>query len=292
MSDGEQGQVPAAGWRRRVLRDPFGLRWMQALGHTAQRLTIETAEGPAQCVVVGDGPPVVLLHGLDGSARWWHPTLATLAPHFRCYAPNFVRFDRWRERARVPLARSSAFVAALLTALEIDRAHIVAHSMGGYSACRFAIERPAGVDRLVLIAPAVLPRQDRVLREVHRVVPFARAVAPDFLPVLFTDSLRTGPARWLRSARELRVAEPLPLERIAAPTLLIWGDHDPLVPVALGPQVRDRIAGSRLIVLPGSGHVPMYEDPVACNEAIRRFLRDEGGGEAAGDAADAASPGG
>jgi pimeloyl-ACP methyl ester carboxylesterase len=218
---------------------------------------------------------VILLHGLDGSSRWWTPTLRVLAPHFRCYALEFVRFDRWRERARVALPRAGTFIAAWLAELGLDRAHIVAHSMGGYTACQLAIERPELVDRLVLVAPSVLGPRLASPRKVGRLGVSAWTVTPGFLPVLVGDSLRTGPVRWLRSATELRRAERLPLERIVAPTLLIWGTNDPLVPVADGPIVQGRIAGSRLLTLPGARHVPMYERAAACNGAIEHFLAGE-----------------
>ena len=204
---------------------------------------------------------MILLHGLDGSSRWWTPTLRALAPHFRCYALEFVRFDRWRERARVELPRAGTFVAAWLAALELDRAHIIAHSMGGYAACQLAITQPELVDRLVLVAPAILGARLLLAPQVGRLGPFAWTVTPAFLPILVGDSLRTGPLRWLRSAAELRRAELLPLEQIAAPTLLIWGMHYLLVPADDGPRVRERIAGSRLLTLPGARHVPMSAPP-------------------------------
>lgn len=237
--------------------------------------TIATAAGRATYAVAGSGPPVVLLHGLDGSSRWWLPTFATLTAHFRCYALDFVIFDRWRERGRVALPRAGTFVAAWLDALGLDWSHIVAHSMGSYGACQLALERPERVGRLVLIAPAVAPPRPIGAREAVRLLPFFGALEPNFLPVLLTDSLRTGPLRWLRSASELGTARPLPVEHIRAPTLLIWGARDPVVPASNGPGLQRRIAGSRLLSLPGARHVPMYERPHDCNEAIARFLHGE-----------------
>ncbi len=240
------------------------------------RQSIETAEGVAQYVAVGSGPPVILLHGLDGSARWWTPTLRTLAPHFTCYALEFVRFERWRERGRVTLPRAGAFVAAWVAALGLDRTHVVAHSMGGYAACRLALDHPQLVDRMALVAPAILGVSPPYVREAGRLGPLAWTVTPDFLPVLVGDSLRMGPLRWLRSAAELLHADRLPLEEIAAPTLLIWGSRDPLVPAIQGPLVQRRIAGARLLTLPGARHVPMYERANDCNGAIDRFLSGAG----------------
>ncbi len=266
--------IAASGWWPE-LTARIGSLWPRGLGPEARRMTVETAAGKAHYVAIGSGPPVIFLHGLDGSSRWWTPTLRLLAPHFRCFALDFIDFDRWRERSRIGLPRASTFVAAWLAALELDRAHVIAHSMGGYAACQLAIERPELVDRLVLVAPAIFESRPPYVREATRLGPFAWTVTPQFLPVLVHDSFRTGPLRWLRSAVELRRAKPLPLEQIVAPTLLIWGTNDPLVPVVQGPQVQRRIADSRLLTLPGARHVPMYERAEACNGAIDRFLQGE-----------------
>lgn len=253
----------------------IGAPWPRGLGPGVQRQAIGTAAGTAHYIAIGSGPPAIFLHGLDGSSRWWTPTLRRLAPHFRCFALDFIDFDRWRERSRIGLPRASAFVAAWLDALELDHAHVIAHSMGGYAACQLAIERPSLVDRLVLVAPAVLGKRPPYIREATQLGPFAWTVTPQFLPVLVGDSFRTGPLRWLRSAFELRRAQPLPLEHIAAPTLLIWGTRDPLVPVVQGLAVQQRITDARLLTLPGARHVPMYERSEACNDAIERFLLGE-----------------
>ena len=234
-------------------------------------------------MTVGSGPPVILLHGLDGSWRWWTPTLRRLAAHFRCFALDFSPFDRWRERSRIGLSRATAFVAAWLDALGLDRIDLLAHSMGGYSACQFAIAHPERLGRLVLVAPAVLETRGLVGPHTGHLRARAWTVAPNFLPVLIGDSFRTGPFRWLRSAAELRAATVLTLDRITAPTLLIWGDRDPLVPVKRGARVQEQIAGSRLLILPGARHVPMYERPDACNGAIERFLSGEEVGQWAGE---------
>jgi pimeloyl-ACP methyl ester carboxylesterase len=211
-----------------------------------------------------------LLHGLDGSSRWWAPTIEVLSRHFRCYALEFV--VGWREDGRVALPHASAFVTAWMTALGLDWAHLVAHSMGGYSACDIAITQPERVDRLVLVAPAVAPPHWMQAGNASRLRPGVFGLAPTFLPVLIADTFRTGPWRWLRSAAELRAASPLQVEAITAPTLLIWGTRDPLVPAAEGPPLCRRIPGARLLTLPRAHHVPMYESPAACNDAILRFL--------------------
>jgi pimeloyl-ACP methyl ester carboxylesterase len=255
-------------WRGNGGGDPCGTQNETATA--PRRLTVETAEGPASYIAAGSGPPVVLLHGLDGSSRWWAPTIGLLSQHFRCYALEFV--VGWREDGRVALPRASAFVTAWMTALGLDWAHLVAHSMGGYSACEIAITQPERIGRLVLVAPAVAPPHWMQAGDTGRLRLGFFGLAPNFLPVLIADTFRTGPWRWLRSARELHVAHPLQVETIAAPTLLIWGARDPLVPATEGPPLCGRIPDARLLTLPRAHHVPMYESPDTCNSAILRFL--------------------
>lgn len=260
----------AVNWRGDPLR---GLTLGMMSG--AERCVVLTPLGPVHYVVAGTGPPVVLLHGLDGSARWWAPTIRGLRERFRCYALDFVRFERWRERGRVSLPRAGAYVAAWLKSLELPRTHIVAHSMGAYAAAAVATQSPELIDRLALIAPAGLGPGRLGLADAARLLGFLGAVAPALAPVLAVDAAVTGPARFLRSALELVRAEPLDLARIGAPTLLIWGLHDRLVPPSVGPPLRERIPGARLAYLPGARHVPMYDCPTACNDLLARFLAGE-----------------
>ena len=89
-----------------------------------------------------------------------------------------------------------------LDALGLDRIDLLAHSMGGYSACQFAIAHPERLGRLVLVAPAVLETRGLVGPHTGHLRARAWTVAPNFLPVLIGDSFRTGPFRWLRSAAE------------------------------------------------------------------------------------------
>lgn len=246
----------------------------------AERRTLATPLGPARYVVAGTGPPVILLHGLDGSARWWTPTIRGLQARFRCYALDFVRFERWSERGRVPLPHAGEYVEAWLAALGLERAHVVAHSMGAYAAVSLATRSPHAIDRLVLIAPAGLLRQRIGLGEAGRALGFLGSMSPSLAPVLAVDSALTGPLRFLRSARELARAEPPDLSRISAPTLLVWGTRDRLVPPANAALLRERIPGARVVYLDGARHVPMFERPDDCNDVIARFLAGEAVGEA------------
>jgi len=101
----------------------------------------------------------------------------------------------------------------------------------------------------------------------------ARYATPSFLPVLVRDALRTGPATLWRAARDL-LAEDVreDLRRIEAPTLLIWGQRDTLVPPAAGDLLRKEIPGCRLLVLEGASHVPMFDRPEEFDAALLAFF--------------------
>jgi pimeloyl-ACP methyl ester carboxylesterase len=101
---------------------------------------------------------------------------------------------------------------------------------------------------------------------------------PRFLPLLAYDALRAGPLTLVHSARDI-LAQDLreDFAAIAAPTLLIWGRHDTLVPPTLAPLLQQRIPTAHLLLLERAGHVPMYEQPRAFNDAVLAFLAgDEG----------------
>jgi pimeloyl-ACP methyl ester carboxylesterase len=105
-------------------------------------------------------------------------------------------------------------------------------------------------------------------------------MTPGFLPVLARDALRTGPLTLLGATREL-LAEDVRkyLRGIEAPTLLIWGGRDTLVPPSVGGVMREEIPDSRLLVIDGAGHVPMFERAAETNAALLAFLAGEEIGE-------------
>jgi pimeloyl-ACP methyl ester carboxylesterase len=229
--------------------------------------------------VAGAGEPVVLLHGLSGSGRWWGRTVPALAGRYRVYVPDlpgFVAMARSGSRGRFGLAEAPAWLLAWMEAVGLRSAHVVGHSMGGYVALRLAADAPEAVRRLVLVAPAGVRRghrPDPMLAYTLPLVAALRRVGPGFLPLVARDALRAGPATVWWAARALLAADARPhLPAVAAPTLLIWGARDPLVPPAIGYRLRAEIGGARLLLLEGAGHVPMYERPTAFNTALLAFL--------------------
>jgi pimeloyl-ACP methyl ester carboxylesterase len=250
-----------------------------SLALRSEPLVLDVAGRRVRCAVTGApaGEPVVLVHGLSASSRWWRKTLPALTTRHRCYLVDLPGFGAMRRPlSRYALSAAPEWLAALMDALSLERAHVMGHSMGGYVSVRLAVERPDLVDRLVLVAPAGVPTRRSVVRYARPLLATAWTAPPRFYPLVVPDALRTGPWTLWQAARQLLREDVRPhLERISAPTLLVWGDRDYLVPPKHGPLLREAIPDARLLLLPGAGHVPMEDRPEAFNAAVAAFLRGE-----------------
>jgi 3-oxoadipate enol-lactonase len=248
--------------------------------------------------VAGAGPPVVLLHGLTVDMRMWDDQFAPFATQHRV-----VRYDlRGFGQSDVPREGEpythAADLRALLELLDIDQAALVGLSMGGIFATEFALTYPEAASALVL-ADAALggyafePRFGGALREVYRV---ARAEGPASARELwlsdelfaFSQTLPDVAARlramvtdysfWNMLHRDPHSAfEPPAIERlheIAAPTLVIVGEHDIPDFRAIADVYTAGIRGARQAVVPAAGHMTNLDNPAAFNELVLAFLAE------------------
>jgi pimeloyl-ACP methyl ester carboxylesterase len=203
----------------------------------------------------------VLVHGLSGSARWWRDLVPELEREHEVEVLDLPR--------RLELEEASAWLAERVTA----RSHVVGHSMGGLIAARLAADRPELVDRLVLIAPAGAAPGSR-LRHVAPLLRALRHSSPRLLPLLARDALQTGPRTLWRAAGEVLEADlRAHLTAIAAPTLVVWGARDTLLPPALGEIFRAEIPDARLVLLEQAGHAPMVDAADELSRELTGFLR-------------------
>ncbi len=206
---------------------------------------------------------MVLVHGLSGSARWWRGVRAPLAQHADVHVldvPHIHPRD-------VPV-----WLVDWLDDHGLEEVDLVGHSLGGLTCARVAAVAPERVGKLVLVAPAGLPSGRNV---VGHLAPLAATVAelPTMAPRLAIDAVRTGPGI-LRAAlyavtHDLRDE----LAHIRAPTLLVWGRHDRLVPGHLAEEWLDELADAKLVRVE-SGHVPMWDAPAALVDAVLHFLQE------------------
>jgi len=176
---------------------------------------------------------ILFLPGAGGSAKFWDPVAQRLPADW-----NKVMFS-WPglgDQQHDPAINSIDDLVKLVVGRIDVPVDLVAQSMGGVIAARVALGRPKYVRRLVLVATS-------------GGVDMARFGAADWR----SDYRKLFPATadWILQER---AAAPLPVENISAPTLLIWGDEDPISPVAVGRELERRIPDAKLCILPGGDH--------------------------------------
>jgi pimeloyl-ACP methyl ester carboxylesterase len=220
---------------------------------------------------VGQGPPLVLVHGLSGSTRWWTPVLERFAARRTVLLVDLPGFGALARGPRVALAESAGWLLEWMDAAGVDRPALVGHSMGGAIAVRAAAARPGRLDRLVLAAPAGLLARPLLGYGLPLALALAR-VRPRFGSILVRDALRAGPSTLLRAGLEVAAVDVrADLRRVTTPTLVLVGERDPLVPPAVATVARAELPAARLQTLPRAGHVPMYERPEEFASAVLAF---------------------
>jgi non-heme chloroperoxidase len=252
-----------------------------------------------QYVEQGDpsGVPVLLLHGYADS---WH-SFERMLPHLPESIRAFALTQRGHGDASRPAAgyRSHDFaadLAAFMDALHLEAAVIAGGSSGGFVARRFAIDHPERTLGLVLMGspltlrdkPGVLELWDSTVSKLTDPVDpgfvrefqestLTQPVPQAFLETLVQESLKV-PARVWRATFEglLEDDSSGELDKIKAPTLIIWGDQDAILPRSAQEALAAAIAGSRLVVYPGAGHAFYWEEPDRFASDLVAFIEDLG----------------
>lgn len=225
--------------------------------------------------VAGEGPAVVLIHGLSGSGRWWVHNVPALAQRYQVYSVDLVGFGRSRGQ-RLVLREAAGWLTEWLQVAGIAHAHLVGHSMGGYIATEVAATAPEAVRRLVLVDALVLPMGAGLVRHTLDLARAARYMSLSFLPVLVGDFLRAGPSTMWQATREVLSADLAHrLGEVQAETLVIWGENDTLLNPELGRKLAEKLAKARFICVKGAGHNPMWDRPQRFNELVLDFLVDD-----------------
>lgn len=228
-------------------------------------------------VHAGTGEPLVLLHGLAGSHRWWRFSVAALADRFSVHVPELVGFGGSRPAPRQPdIPEMADLLAAWLLDVVGEPAFVVGHSLGAEVSIHLAARHSACVRGLVLVSAAGVPRglsPGDLLRTATR---FGRPRAwgePRFLPTIAADAARAGPWTLLAVTRQILSDDVRPLlPRITCPTLLVWGEDDPLTPVRDGRVMESALPLARLVIVPGAAHNVMADRPALFNRIVLDFL--------------------
>jgi pimeloyl-ACP methyl ester carboxylesterase len=224
----------------------------------------------------GAGDPVVLVHGLSGSTQWWARNVEPLARHFRVFVVDLPGFGAMcRSRLQLRLDEGAGWLLGWMETIGLTRASFIGHSMGGYICLRLAALRPDIVNRLVLTAPAVMARSRTLVGNILPLVYTTCAASPRFLATLTFDALRAGPLTLLRASKDIitREVRHEELSAVAAPTLLLWGEQDRLIPAVIGKTLLQRMPDAQLHIVKHGGHVPMFDQAREFNAAVLEFLR-------------------
>lgn len=253
--------------------------------------TIAVGSTRVHVLVGGQGDPLLVLHGAGGN-RGWRRWMSAVAERHTVYAPTHPGFGRsdaadWMESID-DLAR---FYLWFLDVMDLPKAHLLGHSIGGWTAAEMATMHPEVLDRLVLVAPTGLkPERGEILdifyhppAELLRYtvhdpasVPewaelFGRtAPTPEELETALRNQEMTARLTWKPYMFNPRLPHFLP--RVQTPTLVVWGREDRIVPVVCGEQYQRLLPNATLRVLDRCGHLPPIEQPDAFARLVLDFL--------------------
>ncbi len=260
--------------------------------------------------MAGEGPTVLLIHGIAGSSTTWRAVMPALAEHYTVIAPDLLGHGQSaKPRGDYSLGAYASGIRDLLTVLEKERVTLVGHSLGGGVAMQFAYQFPEWAERLVLVASGGLGKE---------VSPLLKAVtlpgAEYVLPLLLHPRIREA-AEWpgtvakrvgwhpgvnltevwrsyttltdrhaqmafvntVRSVIDVAGQRVSAHDRLylasAVPTLIVWGDHDRIIPVAHAYRAAEAIPGARLEILEGAGHFLPWRDADRFLAVLEDFLK-------------------
>lgn len=260
----------------------------------------------------GQGPAIVLVHANYASLFMWEPWAAALKDRYRV-----VRLDLTAHGLTGPdpsgdysLPRTVAMFGQFVDALGLQRFTLGGTSLGGTVAMHYTVAHPARVERLILVNPGSLERDVRgrsTPREIPRIADLFAYVTPRFLASGLLNSSYGDRSRltdavidewyemWMREGNRPAMLARLrqyvsgdvegKIGAVRVPVLLLWGEKNPRVPVALAYEFRKLLTGApevRLQILEGVGHMAVHEAPQETARRVRAYL----------DAAQAAPPAG
>ncbi|MDF0644928.1 MAG: alpha/beta hydrolase [Nitrospira sp.] len=275
-----------------------------------ERIPVHTALVHGQRIAyldIGQGAPVILIHGFGGSMWQWEHQQTVLGRHFRLITPDLIGsgLSDKPDIAYTPEQLLDYF-AEFMDTLQLSRATLVGSSMGAGLALGMALTRPERVDKLILIDG--LPNQvankltsPTIKRALESRAPtwmvsfgnwlFGGLMVESILQEIVHDPALLTPAVLERSNRNRRrpgiipplmaLRDSLPvwetdfaprLGTITHPTLILWGQEDRVFPVAVGEDLHRTMKGSKLVTIPQAGHIPQWEQPEQVNQAIMEFV--------------------
>ncbi|HUP28005.1 MAG TPA: alpha/beta fold hydrolase [Chloroflexia bacterium] len=220
------------------------------------------------------GVPLLLIHGYNGSCDYFYPNaIPLLAAERHVIAPDLPGNGL---SGRLPIHTLDTYVdflAGLAEALGYEQVDLAGHSMGGQLAIAAVVRHPERFRKLVLIDSAGLPE----LVKTQWIAPIKMLADSSLRQVrLYPTFIKIGiRARTQQEGLEIirRRSVRHDLKQLNIPTLIVWGSRDRVVPLEHGAFMAKHIAGARLAIIRGAGHMPFYEKPEECSRLILSFLR-------------------
>ena len=237
----------------------------------------------------GDGPPLLLIHGLGSSSEDWSLVLRDLTRSHRVYAPDLLGWggsDKPRD-GDYSIAAQTELVRGFMDAVRLPRADAGGVSMGGWVVLRLAALHPERVRRLVLIdsvgldfpttlnessfAPQTMDEARRLLwLQSDQFAKLPGFVVEDFLRRARREGwILRASMRAMLTRRDVMDGK---LQRVTMPTLIVWGTADRLAPPSLAARLHAQIPQSRVVMIPGCGHLAVIECRARAMPVITQFL--------------------
>jgi 2-hydroxy-6-oxonona-2,4-dienedioate hydrolase len=221
-----------------------------------------------------DAPAVVLVHGIGVSSSYFIPIASVLAPHVRVYAPDLPGFgESWKPDRTLLLHELGHWLGRWIEVEGLAPATLLGQSFGCQVIADLAVRRPARIDRLILQGPTGDPRAQTLRHQLWR---WAQGVGkePDSLSnITQADYGKAGMRRVLRTfLNSLHDHLERKLPRIAAPTLVVRGADDVIVPQEWAERAAGMLPNGRVAVVPGGLHAINYSGPVRFADAILPFI--------------------
>ena len=293
------------------LRDGYGVQGRSAwldIDWPAHQRWVALDGAMANVIELGEGPPLLFVHGLSGCWQNWLENLPHFARSHRVVAVDLPGFGASpMPPGEISISGYARFLERVCDALSIDAAAVVGNSMGGHIAAELAIASPQRVERLMLVAAAGITAeqiQRNAVMTGGRVVaaiatrsaarhaslarrPGTRRLAlsfvvrhPELLSAPLAHELMEGSGKpgflpALEAVLTHRISERLP--QIACPTSVLWGTDDHVIPARDAKRFGELIPDVRVEVWPDTGHVAMLERPARFNALLEAFLSERPG---------------
>jgi 2-hydroxy-6-oxonona-2,4-dienedioate hydrolase len=255
-------------------RSQWVSRWSTVNGHRVHARASTTR-------VPGDRVPVILVHGQVVSSRYMIPTLERLGVHHPVHAIDFPGYGRSGKPDRtLTLPELADVLAEWLRVNDVPEAAFLGNSFGCQILAEFATRHPERVHALILQGPTADPEARSAIGQATRWLKNSREEPLSLSLILLKDYADAGFKRAVGTYRFLladAIEEKLP--RVTAPTLVVRGGLDPIVPERWAVEATRLLPRGRLSVIPGVPHTVNYDAPLELTRVTRAFLRDVAEGD-------------